>query len=59
MDICIDVVRTVELDHPVYGREIETSSGNVRTDEQGGFGGRELVKSVETGRLLLFAVQVE
>jgi hypothetical protein len=59
VDISVDIVGAVELDHPIDSREIETSSGNICADEQGGFGGREFVKSVESGRLFLFAVQVE
>lgn len=34
MDVGVDIVRAVMLDNPVYGREVETTSCNVGTDEK-------------------------
>lgn len=59
MDVHVDVFRAVELDDPVYGREVEPAGGDVGAYEEGVFCGRETLKDVETGRLFLFPVEVE
>jgi hypothetical protein len=59
MDVRIDIIRAIELDDPVDGREIETARSNVGTDEERGFRRRETLENVEPGRLFLLSVEVE
>jgi hypothetical protein len=58
VDVRVDVVGTVELDHPVDRGEVETSGCNVGTDQQGGFRGGKPGKDIESCGLLLLAVEV-
>lgn len=59
MDVRICVLRTVDLDDPVDGREIETSSGHVGSEETAGGRGCEAMEDVESFRLLLLAMEFE
>jgi len=59
MDVGIGVLGTVELNDPVDGREVETSSGDVGGEEAAGGRGGETVEDVESLGLLLFAVEFE
>jgi len=44
MDVGIDVARTIDLNDPVYGREVEATSRDIGADEESVLGGREAVK---------------
>lgn len=59
VNVHVDIFRAVELDDPVYGGKIETTRGNVGTDEKSVFGRGESLEDVETSGLLLFAVKMQ
>lgn len=58
VNVRVDVVGAVELDDPVDSGEVETTGGNIGTDQKRRVGARELLEDAHTRRLLLLAVQV-
>ena len=59
VNVGIDIVRTVQLDHPVDEREIESAGGNIGTHEQGCGRGGEAFKCGQAGLLFLLANEVK
>lgn len=57
MDVVPWVIGRVELDDPVYSRDVETSSGNVRAEQDTSGRIAELEESV--GPFLLFLLALE
>jgi len=59
VNVVAGVIRRIELDNPVNGRNIETTSGNVSADQSTLLGIAELEKGVGSLLLLLFAVEIK
>ena len=58
MDISLRVLRTINLDNPVHGREVQPPGSDIGSEQGGVLRFCELVKRRESRHLLLLSVQM-